>query len=349
MQKNKIVVGLVAISCISIWYFLGSKQNIVNRSHTAIKTANVINQVDEMESSQETIPETNKPMPTSFDQSVVESAKIIATKYEQTLKFPPYSHPLSLNDFSLLNPNYFEPVTMVTQDNNVKISMVLNKYHFVAPETIKVLVKGSDIYGVKLKVQNADTRKTLSSYTMQHSQDGYITKIRGDSEYPTNLQITALANVNGDEIPLVAQINYNQKSATIIGGSQPYVEEADLVFPIDINVEESGLYRVRANLFSAGKPLASLVTETRLASGNKQAMLKAHQSVLSNSSQYELTTFTIEKRSTHPAEPSRFGKSEIQKLIFQSIDITTIERTAYVPSENEKKRLSFLKNMTNKG
>lgn len=353
MKKNKIIIGLVAFSCLSIWYFLGSKHNSDNELHIAIKTAYVLNQVEELDSSQEMIEEatqeSKKPMPTSFDQSVVDSAKIIATKYEQTLNFPPYSQPLSLNDFSLLNPNYFEPVTMVTQDSNVKISMVLEKYHFVAPEGIKVQVMGSDIYGVKLKVQDADTRKTLSSHTMQFSKDRYLAQIKGDRDYPLNLQITALANVNGDEIPLVAQINYNQTSATIIGGAKPFVENADLVFPIDIQVEKAGLYRVRANLFSGAQPIASLVSEIKLEVGQKQALLRAHHSVLPSTSEFELATFTIEKRSTHPAEPSRFGNSEVEKLVFDGVDLSGIERTDYLPNETEKKRLAFLKSMSNKG
>ncbi|MFY8297215.1 hypothetical protein AAEU28_00205 [Pseudoalteromonas sp. SS15] len=350
MKKNKIVIGLVAIGCISIWYFLGSKQKSDNELDTVIKAAHVLNQVDDKESSQKIIQEITqegkKPQPTSFDQSIIESAKIIANKYEQTLKFPPYSQPLSLNDFSLLNPNYFEPVTMITQDSNVKISMMLNKYHFVAPEAIKVLVKGSDIYGVKLKVQDAETRKTLSNHTMQFSEDGYLAQIKGNSDYPANLQITALVNVNGDEIPIVAQINYNQKSAAIIGGAKPFVEIADLVFPIDIKVERGGLYRVRANLFSGGQPIASLVSETKLDVGQKQALLRAHQSILPNASEFELSTFIIEKRSTHPAEPSRFGNSEIEKLIFDGVDLSGIEKTDYQPNETEKKRLTFLKGMT---
>jgi len=353
MKKIKIIIGLVTFGCISIWYFWGSKQNSDNELHITIKTAHVLNQVEELESSQEIIKEdtqeSKKPMATSFDQSIVESAKIIATKYEQTLKFPPYSQPLSLNDFSLLNPNYFEPVTMVTQDSNLKISMVLEKYHFVAPENIKVLVRGSDIYGVKLKVQDADTRKTLSNHTMQFSQDGYVTQIKGSSNYPVNLQITALANVNGDEIPLVAQINYTQKSATIIGGAKPFVENADLVFPIDIKVDRAGLYRVRANLFSGAQPIASLVSETKLEVGQKQALLRAHYSVLPSTSEFELATFTIEKRSTHPAEPSRFGNSEVEKLVFENVDLSGIETTDYLPNETEKKRLAFLKSMSNKG
>lgn len=349
MKKIKIIIGLVTFGCISIWYLWGSKQNSDHELHTAIKTAHVLNQVEELESSQEIIKEAKKPMPTSFDQSIVESAKIIATKYEQTLKFPPYSQPLSLNDFSLLNPNYFEPVTMVTQDSSVKISMVLEKYHFVAPEAIRVQVMGSDIYGVKLKVQDADTRKTLSNNTMQFSQDGYVTQIKGSSDYPVNLQITALANVNGDEIPLVAQINYTQKSATIIGGAKPFVEIADLVFPIDIKVDRAGLYRVRANLFSGAQPIASLVSETKLEVGQKQALLRAHHSVLPSTSEFELATFTIEKRSTHPAEPSRFGNSEVEKLVFDGVDLSGIERIDYLPNETEKKRLAFLKSMSNKG
>jgi hypothetical protein len=349
MKKIKIIIGLVTFGCISIWYFWGSKQNSDHELHTATKTAHVLNQVEELESSKEIIKEatqeSKKPMPTSFDQSIVESAKIIATKYEQTLKFPPYSQPLSLNDFSLLNPNYFEPVTMITQDSNVKISMVLEKYHFVAPEAIKVLVKGNDIYGVKLKVQDADTRKLLSSQSMQSSQDEYLAQIKGSSDYPANLQITALVNVNGDEIPLVAQINYNQSSATIIGGTKPFVENTDLVFPIDIKVDRAGLYRVRANLFSGNQPIASLVSETKLEVGHKQALLRAHHSVLPNTSEFELVTFNIEKRSTHPAEPSRFGKSEVEKLVFENVDLTDIERTDYQPNETEKKRLAFLKSM----
>lgn len=351
MKKNKIIIGLVAISFISICYFLGTKQNSDNELDTDRKTALGSNQVDEMKSSQEIIQETTQetktPMPISFNQSTVDSAKVIATKYEQTLNYPPYSQPLSLNDFSILNPNYFEPVTMVTQDSNVKISMMLEKYHFVSPEAIIVQVKGSDIYGVELKVQDADTRKLLSSHKMHPSQDAYLAQIKGNTDYPANLQITAIANVNGDEVPMVAQISYNQKSATIVGGTKPFVESADLVFPIDIKVEKAGIYRVRANLFSGAQPIASLVSETKLEEGQKQILLRAHQSVLPKTSEFELATFTIEKRSTHPAEPSRFGNSEIEKLVFDDVDLSGIENTHYQPDENERKRLVFLKGMAN--
>ena len=182
---------------------------------------------------------------------------------------------------------------------------------------------------------------------MQFSEDGYLAQIKGNSDYPANLQITALVNVNGDEIPLVAQISYNQRSATIIGGTKPFVENADLVFPIDIKVEKAGLYRVRANLFSGAKPIASLVSETKLEVGQKQALLRAHQSVLPNTSEFELATFTIEKRSTHPAEPSRFGNSVIEKLVFEGVDLSGIEKTDYQPNETEKKRLAFLNGMAN--
>jgi len=345
MKKRYVAADVVIVAVIGVLFFIEepeitesavlSPSQLENEQRLSV----TINEIKE----QRKVP---KPTPTSFNQSIQESAHIVAHKYEQTLKFPPYSQPLSLNDFSLLNPNYFEPVTMVTQDSHVKISMVLEKYHFVAPEAIKVKVMGSDIYGVKLKVQDVDTRKTLSKHTMQFSQDGYVTQIKGNSDYPANLQITALVNVNGDEIPLVAQINYNQTSATIIGGAKPFVENADLVFPIDIKVDRAGLYRVRANLLSGAQPIASLVSETKLEAGQKQAFLRAHYSVLPSTSEFELVTFTIEKRSTHPAEPSRFGNSEVEKLVFENVDLTDIERTDYQPNEVEKKRLAFLKSMT---
>lgn len=344
MKKRNVAVGAVIFAVIGILLFIDVTEIKESGQLTQSKLENVkrpsvtINETLEQQEVQKTIP-------ISFNQSIQESAQIVAHKYEQTLKFPPYSQPLSLNDFSLINPNYFEPVTMVTQDSNVQISMVLDKYHFVAPEAIKVQVIGSDIYGVKLKVQDADTRKTLSSHTMQFSQDRYVAQIKGSLEYPANLQITALANVNGDEIPLVAQINYNQKSATIIGGAKPFVENADLVFPIKIQVEKAGLYRVRANLFSGLQPIASLVSETKLEVGQKQALLRAHHSVLPSASEFELATFTIEKRSTHPAEPSRFGNAEIEKLVFENVDLSGLERSNYQPKEIEKKRLAFLKSM----
>jgi len=345
MKKSKIIILTVAFGCMSVWYFLASEQPLDIEVQTEVKTSTINNQIEQVGSSQEISQQAIQPKPESFEQSVTDSAKIIAINYEQTLNYPPYSQPLSLNDFSLLNPNYFEPVTMVTQNSNVKISMVLEKYHFVAPEAIKVKVIGSDIYGVKLKIQNSDTRKTISTATMQGSQDGYVKEINGSNDYPANLQITALANVNGDEIPLVAQINYNQKSATIIGGGEPFVENADLVFPIYLKVEKAGLYRVRANLFSGNQPIANLVSEKKLEMGQKEVLLRAHQSVLPNSNEFELATFTIEKRSTHPAEPSRFGNSKITKLTFSDVDLAGMANTAYEPNQTEKKRLAFLKGM----
>ncbi|ALO41963.1 hypothetical protein PP2015_1459 [Pseudoalteromonas phenolica] len=345
MKKNKIIIGLVIFGCISIWYFSGSIQNNVNEKNTELKTAHIPNQDESVSSTQEFEKKTEKPTPISFEQPVVDSAKIIAIKYKQSLNYPPYSQPLSLNDFSLLNPNYFEPITMVTQDSNVTISMALEKYHFVAPEPIKVRVSGAEIYAAKIKVQDTDTRKTISNSTMQYSEGGYVAEIKGDSDYPIDLQITVLANVNGDDIPLVAQVKYNQKSAIVTGVKEPYVDGSDLAFPVSVKVEKAGLYRLRANLFSAQQPIASLVSQARLETGQKQIILKAHQSIVPNVDSFELSTFTIEKRSTHPSEPSRFGSSAIDTLSFENVDTSSLNRTAYVPSDNEKKRLSFLQNL----
>ena len=344
MNKLKLVSASVIIICIGVVYFLPDEPKIKNEAMTTKKIEKKPVSLSPISHQTSNVA---SPQPVSFKQTIHESAALIADDYARSIAFPEYSQPLSLNDFSILNPNHFEPVSMITQNNSIKVNLALNKYHYVEPESISVKVYGTDIFSVKLKVQDADSRETLLQSTMSRSNDIYSTDIKGSSEFPSNLQITAIANVNGDEIPLVAQITYAQKSATITGGKEPFVESSDLVFPVELSVEKPGLYRIRANLFNGEHPIALLTEETKLSKGTVTAYLRAHHSVLPNVSSLELKTFIVEKRSTHPTKPAQFGNSIVDELIFDNIDLSSIDRTNHEMSENEKKRLKFLQTMAN--
>ena len=153
-------------------------------------------------------------------------------------------------------------------------------------------------------------------------------------------------DVAGKKVPVVAQIQYMAPSATLTGFETAYAQDENMVVPANLTVIKSGLYRVRANLYSGDTPLAHLVSKERLAQGSQTLNLKAHWSVLPQGiTDMRLSDFVIEKMSPSPGERNSFGNSEISHFDINDFSYDSLQQLPYQANAQEKLSLEFLQGL----
>ncbi|WP_125557700.1 hypothetical protein [Pseudoalteromonas rubra] len=277
---------------------------------------------------------------------MTDAASKVAQLYEQQLRHAPYSQPLTLADSDRLTPNHFYPVTIPTQDIEEVLTLKVSQYRFVYPEPIELMLTGSDIYGATVMVSEVDSNKVLLTQSLLEQEGSYIASIAGKKDFPRALQLTVRAHVRGDEIPVVAQVQYMKPSAELLNLEQARVHGSDLLIDARLNVQEAGIYRVRANLFLGDQPLSHVVARKRLSEGVQTLPMKIHQSVLPNhASGLKLKTFVVERMSGSPQEKARFGRSKVSEFALDEVDLSDLQRQAYTPSAQEQQKLAFLKQL----
>ncbi|WP_192509572.1 hypothetical protein [Pseudoalteromonas aurantia] len=282
---------------------------------------------------------------------LAQAAQNIVPMYAHTLTFPPYSQPLSHNDFTLLNPNHFYPIKMPTNDTGSEISLALSKYRYHPPETIEYLLTG-DITTAQIIISEQASSTVLSQVQVTPVNGVYSGKIAGKSNWPASLSLTVKAQTPEDKVNLVANFQYQAPSATLVKVHPPYTKHADMVFDLTLDVHQKGIYRVRANLLDQdNNPISHLVSKARLKDGLQTIKLAAHQSVFfqqssaSTATQFILTQFVIEKMSSLPGEKAQFGDSKVKQYDINDFYIDGLDRQDYQPSAHEKQKLAFLKSL----
>ncbi|MBD1581637.1 hypothetical protein [Pseudoalteromonas sp. S16_S37] len=278
-----------------------------------------------------------------------EAAQHVATQYEQALKYPPYSQPLSVHDEDRLKPNYFYPVSSVIEGSEQPLSIKLTKYRHVYPEDIVVEVTGPNLKQVDLQLLDVDTKRQYASTRMLQSP--FETSFKGSKELPRNVQIIAMAKLDNKEIPLVAQFQYMQPSAKVISVDSVYARADNMLIDVSLQVTNPGIYRLRANLFTdSNLPLAHLVSKKKLSKGLQTLTLQAHWSVLNpQATQMRLSGFTVERMSPSPTEPSIYGTSDIKSYDITDFSYDSLQQLPYQVSAKEKQSLEFLRQLAKSG
>lgn len=274
---------------------------------------------------------------------------MISTVYAAELTFPPYSQPLKSNDFDRLKPNYFNPQNVIINDQGDSISATLSQYRYIYPEPIKITLEGVGIDNATFHLTDTETNKTLAKGKFSQVHDIWQLEVKGKKSFPYQPQAKIIVKVNGKTIPIVLALRYINPVATITSFESPIAKGADMVIKANITTKESGLYRVRANLFDANdQPIAHLVNKKKLSEGNKQISLKAHSGVLSGKKPpFYLSTIMVELMSPSPSVPKRFGHSLVTKFAIDDFAVSSLDITPYQASAQELQRLELLQQMAN--
>ena len=297
------------------------------------------------------LPKAKKPKQVSkqqiaFNEDLAQAAEQVVMQYESALKFPPYSQPLSPLDEDRLKPNLFYPVSSPIDENGGALTVSLKQYRFTYPEEIILNVSGQGLGNVVVELSNTDTKKVLRTNKATASDDEVSITFEGEEDYPRNLQLFIEADIADKKVPVVAQIQYMPPSATLTGFENAYAQNENMIVPANLTVIKSGLYRVRANLYSGNAPLAHLVAKERLTKGSQTLSLKAHWSVLPQGiTDMRLSDFVIERMSPSPGELNSFGNSEVSEFDIDDFAYDSLQQLPYQANAQEKLSLEFLQGL----
>ncbi|MBH0028599.1 hypothetical protein I6F53_16635 [Pseudoalteromonas sp. SWN29] len=350
MKKFYVVALIISAILFSLWFT--SKNNthrVVESIAPEVKQATSVADLSPVKVIPIDVPKVNKSQSKkqiAFNEDLTKAAQQVVMQYESALKFPPYSQPLSALDEDRLKPNQFYPVSSPIGESGDALTLSLKQYRFVYPEEITIKVSAQGLGKVVVELANTDTKEVLNTHTGNAREGEATITFKGEDDYPRSLQVFVEGDVTGKKVPVVAQIQYMAPSATLTGFETAYAQDENMVVPANLTVVKSGLYRVRANLYSGDTPLAHLVSKERLTQGSQTLNLKAHWSVLPHGiTDMRLSDFVIERMSPSPGERNSFGNSEISHFDITDFAYDSLQQLPYQANAQEKLSLEFLQGL----
>jgi len=245
--------------------------------------------------------ETNKLEPEEevLSQELREELGEVADLYEQQIRYPHYSQPIS--DIELaLTP---EPFSEAKVDNPLPtesgepspfgVSASVDKIRYISgePITVQLILTGTE---ENSQITASVNFLQTTGETILSSDQLLAPFAESDSEYRATVdsglfevmssELLARIEINVDDTTFVTTVPFWLSHASgrleNIGFSQQ--SGAFLTIPLEYSIKEAGYFFVDAVLDDAatGRPLIRLQTEGRLPIGNQQLNLSAHQQAL---------------------------------------------------------------------
>ena len=296
---------------------------------------------------------------------ITESFKLMASAYASELQYPGYSRPLSAEDSHLLNPNNYV-VQPVPLEGGASAAIVLPKYRFSYPEAIPVSlqVSGLMVHNVSVQLRSEQDSTLLASEAMlnatgqsndqrndqnneQSTAQNWQAELSPADDWDGPLEVSVTFSANGREQTLKTGFVYSHPVATITGVGSSRGVGSDMLIPVELEVEQAGYYRLRANLFTEKRqPLALLTATEKLSEGKGELILRAYKAVLrEQEGPYILSSFVLERRPAVPGELTRFGDSEQSEYPLEFFSLSQLTDEPWQASAEEQQRLQFLQQM----
>jgi hypothetical protein len=272
----------------------------------------------------------------------------IADNYMDTAQFPVGSQPIR-NPADVYEPAPFElaqfsiPFPM-QGGGTLKVSAALDRFLYFAGDTIaiKVTVEGAPVNAyVEVDSQFSSSKEDLQTPVELSSKNGALfegsvdTSTVSDSSFTPEMLLKALITVDGEEFFITQGFRYFQASADVIGIGRVEANGANLDIPVELDVEESGYYFLRAVLEDAEtkKQLIALQSEGRLAKGSRKLMLQAHIQALKFSGSegpYNLTNIKLYRGANEEEEFDVPGKTREKKYKVQGFSFDRYDDVDHV-------------------
>lgn len=283
-------------------------------------------------------------------QELQQSFSLLSKAYAAELSYPSYSRPLTSADHQLLNPNHFDTVALPLE-GGASASLILPKYRFIYPEPVifTLVMTGLSAQHVNAELRQQQSGKVLAQADLTAGADTteWSHQFDATENWDGAMELVVLFEAQGKTQQLQTGLDYSDPVATITGIGSSSSRGADLVIPVELEVEKAGMYRLRANLFTQSKqPLAVLTVEEQLTEGSAKLELRAFKQVLQQQGgPYWLGTFVLELRSAMPGEANRYGDSKEPGFMVDAINFGQLSDEPFVLSDEEKQRLQFLQQL----
>lgn len=273
-------------------------------------------------------PATADPAQTGPANPMAEQLAEIARTYRDNSRFPPYSKPLTSNDWSALNPRAFSATELPLENApSLRVSIELPAFIIDRNQDLPIRVIVASEAGATVRAsagqillrqgQTMTEPVLLASQGAQGNVEVFAVTVpattlsqlaEGETEVAARLTLS-----DGQPASVVSLMRLYQSTASLTGLGASYVDGADLVIPTYFTVVDPGLYRLQGNLFSAGgEPVSHLNNTLSLTAGNSTGLLRVHSSVLREVQQagpYLLTDINLMRMPAAPGDPTRYGSS----------------------------------------
>ncbi|GEM75214.1 hypothetical protein [Vibrio sagamiensis] len=289
---------------------------------------------------------TDLPSPSAKHISSLKNVKLIAYQHKKVLQHPAYSQPITDESNPYLHWNRFEIVPLPILGGNAQAALNVNKYRHFYPDKINVTLSSSTpVISSTLDIIDVQTQQVLTHLPMR--SDGW--EITSQANWPEEIRLVARTEFEQGEDIVSADIRLYQHIADIIRVGQSYAENTDMLIPVTLKVDKTGIYRIRGSLYQTnGSAIALLTQKHRLSQGSHTMTLKAFHSVLpSGNVSYELRNIFIEKMSGFPGQKAQYGQAEASVYPVGHFNADILSDDPYQLSENEKKQLEFLNQAAN--
>jgi hypothetical protein len=289
--------------------------------------------------------------------------KNVASAFEKSIKYPPWSQPLSEKNWDLLNPNAFiENSLPLDEEGNSSASLKLTSFVLFKGDPVEVTLtiqSSEELSGIESQqAELLSNHKTVASFMLSKTQttengivlQGEYTPGSEVENWSEELQIKVLLDLGqGEPNMLVSNFRYAEKQAELTEINDSYVDSSELVIPLSFNIKQDGRYRVSANLYSVstGKPLSHVYAKENLNNTNNSMDLKVHAGLLKDLNDpgpYELRDITISRLPSRPGDTTGYGSTQLESVPVNGFDLEDYSDEPYVDLQAQQ-RLEFLKNL----
>lgn len=345
---TRLILAVTLISAIGItgylWLDTPEPASMALATNTIVRT----NEQSASSSSQTTDEEVTtfaqQTQPTEPDivpVSMRNSLSYIASDYAEKIQHPPYSMPIASPQSPYLHWNRHISTPVPILDGTEKAALKLSQYRYFYPKPIQAsLVASLPVNQTVLEIIDVRTNQVIETKTVS----GDTWQIEPDESWPMELRLKAILDFDSGHDVLTADFRLYQPIAQLAQINPVFGRDADMIIPLQLNVDKGGIYRFRANLFTQNdEPVAFLTTKKRLQEGDHTVELKAFkQTLLGFDKQWQLKNIVIERMSGSPGERAQFGISPKDTYSLGVFDIDQLSDTPYQMSEQERMQLEFL-------
>ncbi|OOE39183.1 hypothetical protein BZG00_11145 [Salinivibrio kushneri] len=273
--------------------------------------------------------------------SMAPTLSYIAADYAEQIQHPSYSIPIPSKQSPYLHWNRYVSTPMPILDGSVKAALKLNQYRYFYPENIQAsLITPASFNHATVSVIDVETNRELTRLNVTETQ----WNIEPEADWPIELRLKAALNFDGGDDVLTADFRLYQPIAEVKGVKPVFGRGPDMVIPLVLDIDKSGIYRVRANLFTADdQPVAALTSKTRLSEGEQTLALRAFKAAMRGyGDEWQLKDVVIERMSGYPGERAQFGISPRDYYSLGTFDTRQLSDEPYQMNEQERMQLEFL-------
>ncbi|WP_417544062.1 hypothetical protein [Marinobacter sp.] len=278
----------------------------------------------------------------------------VADQYAQSVRYPPWSVPLTEAQAAGYRGNHYEPVVLPLE-NGGQFTVTLDKFRFTRGEDILVVasLQGPQVMGYSLQatLEHPESREAAESAALeQDGQTGYYQGSLTTDQEPGEYRLIVEATVDGKPVRHASSLTIEPYLGDFEGIEDTYLSNNNLVIPVTFSPQASGFYALSAQLYNGQQPVAQLQAEKRLDRTSGTVSLKAHGTVLANKSfngKFQLRNLQIRQLPANPGDRTHYAFGPDDGYDFEPPDLDDLKDTPAVNPESEQ-RAALLRQLADK-